>query len=300
MGCTFATTTETRDVVELDARPVAAIPRHTHDLLDPMFYETFELKEQPRDVSDGDNTMHGARCRLRNEQGNCGTEYFVLVRGAVADLQDFSQLRQKVDAYATFRESGVAFDYIAALPPVGVPWNNCTRRGQCPAWIVTEYVPCILSNVPTCSIPPLLALNNIIRAAKALHDAGYVHRDIAPSNIGLRDDGTIVLIDFGFATKVKYAPPEEGSKTSVGQLAYMSILQHESSVAHPADDIESAAYVALWFHVGRNMTLAHEKKQWMQSDAGGAIERHIRRVARFAAAADRSNPPSSELYRAVT
>lgn len=44
-------------------------------------------------------------------------------------------------------------------------------------------------------------VKSVLSGLMALHDAGYIHRDIDPSNIMLTSDGHVKLIDFGIARK---------------------------------------------------------------------------------------------------
>lgn len=44
-------------------------------------------------------------------------------------------------------------------------------------------------------------IKNVLSAIVALHDNGYLHRDIDPSNIMITSDGKVKLIDFGIAKK---------------------------------------------------------------------------------------------------
>ena len=79
-------------------------------------------------------------------------------------------------------------------------------------------------------------VKNLLSGVMALHDKGYIHRDIDPSNIMLTADGKVKLIDFGIAKKLTEVQGENAHLTTAGQFmgkaAYASPELVLGDVAH--------------------------------------------------------------------
>lgn len=59
-------------------------------------------------------------------------------------------------------------------------------------------------------------IKSVLSGLMALHDAGYIHRDIDPSNIFLTVDGHVKLIDFGICKQMKNLASDAKALTVAG------------------------------------------------------------------------------------
>lgn len=89
-------------------------------------------------------------------------------------------------------------------------------------------------------------LQKVISAVQALHKHGYLHRDIKPQNILMRDDGEPVLVDFGLACPIskaeraKKAISVEGlNRIAVGTPGYSAPEQFSGQDAGVEADVHA-------------------------------------------------------------
>src|SRR6266545_3066118 len=91
-----------------------------------------------------------------------------------------------------------------------------------------DYIVMELVEAPT--------LDQLVAALEAAHRAGIVHRDVKPSNVLVRDDGTTKLTDFGTAS-LTGDPELTVTGVVVGSPAFMAPEQIKGLEVGPATDL---------------------------------------------------------------
>jgi serine/threonine protein kinase len=183
--------------------------------------------------------------------------------------------------------------------------------------LVTEYISggSLRDRITQGPLSPSETVELLAPLAEALqeaHAAGIVHRDVKPSNVLLRDDGSAVLADFGLA--LDDVRVSQTSTAALGSAAYLDPEILDGRKPSPSSDTYSLGVVAYETITGRlpfegDTTLAVLRNadkgafQPLDRDRFGAlapaIERAFARTAsdRFASAKDVAESWRTALHR---
>jgi TPR repeat protein len=110
-------------------------------------------------------------------------------------------------------------------------------------YYVMEYLQPLPDPMPRGEVSPFM--RRVAKAVQSLHDAGYIHRDLKPGNVLMRENGEPVLIDLGLVKRRGTGVTDpivrhgrglsiiDGKPVGVGTLDYAApeqLLKGESSV----------------------------------------------------------------------
>ena len=96
----------------------------------------------------------------------------------------------------------------------------------------------------------LSALRQVATALDYAHARGIVHRDVKPSNILVRDNGHVLLTDFGIARAASLSAATQ-TETVLGTPEYMSPEQATGQQVDGRSDVYSLGVVAFHMLTGR-------------------------------------------------
>jgi serine/threonine-protein kinase len=109
-----------------------------------------------------------------------------------------------------------------------------TTQGE--PYLVMEYIDGPNFNILLGSRDTMLAglrvplIRQIAEGLKAVHDAGYIHRDMCPRNVMVdTEQGTLKIIDFGLAVPAKPEFMQPGNRTGNPNYMAPEIVRRQST-----------------------------------------------------------------------
>jgi serine/threonine protein kinase len=161
----------------------------------------------------------------QKEQYDWGLERFLDEARALATFRHPNIVR----VLRYFRDNGTA--YIVMEYESGLP--------------LKRWVP---QNMPLTRQSLLSIAGPLLDGLEAVHNSGFLHRDIKPDNIYVRADGTPVLLDFGAARRVS----ANKDLTNIVSPGFAPFEQyHSQGNQGPWTDIYSMGAVMYWMTTGR-------------------------------------------------
>ena len=138
----------------------------------------------------------------------------------------------------------------------------------------------------------LARLDALAATLQALHAAGYVHRDLAPTNVRVRPDGSVVLLDLELA----HALDSDAPPFAQGTAGFMSPEQKAGLTADPAQDIYGFGALMVLLCTGidpRRVLFARDQQRQQQLGALGGLPPKVAQLMARCLATDPACRPSA-------
>jgi DNA-binding response OmpR family regulator len=140
-------------------------------------------------------------------------------------------------------------------------------------FIAMEYFPCgdlkMRLQQPMTVTESLEYAQRICAALEVVHGAGLVHRDLKPPNVMLREDGSVVLIDFGLAKHLDKAHLNTMVGVLRGSPYYMSPEQAQGLPLDARSDLYSTGVILFEMLTGNRPYLGTTAVEVMQQHVNG-------------------------------
>lgn len=192
----------------------------------------------------------------------------------------------EASARAAFRAEAAAAAEVHAPSLVRV-LHQGERAGR--PYLLLQYVPGrtlreVLEQDGPLPEPRVRALGaDLARALAALHAHGLVHGDVKPENARLDEEGCAVLLDLGFARRVRGDPAARTARAGparerggeAGSLAYLSPERVRGESGGPAADVFALAVVLYELATGHHPFGSKSSKARLlgRASTSGAIQR---------------------------
>ena len=147
-------------------------------------------------------------------------------------------------------------------------------------YIIMDYISCNLeSYVTNCKesdslVTPEIVLKKMRQVVSKLHECGYVHRDLKPDNILVKNND-ILLIDLGFSTKIS----NQIYNKRIGSILFSSYNTHKLKYQYKKkDDILSCFYIVCHLFFKKNLPWRNLNMEGRDSDK---MLYHIKKYTNF-------------------
>jgi hypothetical protein len=143
---------------------------------------------------------------------------------------------------------GVDFiSWVRAVPLAPAPEGSGVRElGTAPT---VRALPTVAADTPVFDEARLrAALRQLVEAMAACHRAGFVHRDVKPSNVLVTRAGKVVVLDFGLVVETR---ADASTLAVVGTPTYMAPEQAASDDVGPEADLYSVGVLMYEALTGR-------------------------------------------------
>jgi len=145
------------------------------------------------------------------------------------------------------------------------------------AYIAMEYFPGgDLRRKIAMGLTSAQVINILLQTSRALdevHKQGIVHRDLKPDNLMLRADGTLALVDFGVAKRIRQSLASTRHGQVVGTPYYLSPEQAVTGAVSNRSDLYSLGVLAFEMFTGEKPYQADSVEALMRLHVDAAVPR---------------------------